>query len=62
LAIQVSDHDVIERLAKIAHHDWENSHPLDLTDEGLLAEFGDHKMEEGERLALNDDHKKHKVA
>jgi len=62
LAIEVRDGDVIERLTKIAHHDWEHSHPLDLTDEGLLAEFGDHKMKGTEELALHNDHKKHRVA
>lgn len=35
LAIEVHDEDFIERLQKIAHHDWENSHTLDLSDEGL---------------------------
>jgi cardiolipin synthase A/B len=35
LAIEVHDEDIIERLQKIAHHDWENSHMLDLSDEGL---------------------------
>jgi len=62
LAIEVQDDDVIKRLTKIAHHDWEHSHPLDLTDEGLLAEFGDHKMKGTEELALHNDHKKHRVA
>jgi len=62
LAIEVRDEDVINRLTKIAHHDWENSHPLDLTDEGLLAEFDDHKVKGTEELALHDDHGKHKVA
>jgi len=62
LAIEVRDEDVIKRLSKIVHHDWENSHPLDLTDEGLLAEFADHKAKGAEELALHDDHGKHKVA
>jgi cardiolipin synthase A/B len=62
LAIEVRDDDVIERLSQIAHHDWEHSHPLDLTDEGLLAEFDKHHMEETEELALHNDHEKHKVA
>lgn len=35
LAIEVHDEDIIERLQKIAHYDWENSHTLDLSDEGL---------------------------
>jgi len=55
LAIEVDDEHVINRLAKIVHHDWEHSHPLDLTDEGLLAEFKDHEMSEAEELALHDD-------
>ena len=52
LAIEVDDEHVIKRLSKIAHHDWEHSHPIDLTDEGLLEEFKEHKMEEAEDLAL----------
>jgi cardiolipin synthase len=62
LAIEVGDDDVVKRLTKIAHHDWEHSHPLDLTDEGLLAEFEEHKMKGTEELALHNDPKKHKVA
>ncbi len=41
LAIEVRDDDIIERLEKVIHHDWENSHPLDLTDAGLLADLKD---------------------
>jgi len=36
LAIKVDSRHVVERLEKVAHHDWEHSHPLDLSDEGLL--------------------------
>jgi phosphatidylserine/phosphatidylglycerophosphate/cardiolipin synthase-like enzyme len=57
LAIEVRDANVIERLTKVAHHDWEHSHPLDLTDEGLRAEFEKHQMKGAEELALNADHK-----
>jgi len=39
LAIEVRDDEVVSRLDKIARHDWEHSHPLDLTDEGLLADL-----------------------
>ena len=39
LAIEVRDPDIVERLHKIAHYDWENSHPLDLSDAGLLADL-----------------------
>jgi cardiolipin synthase len=52
LAIEVADEHVIKRLSKIAHHDWEHSHSLDLTDEGLLEELKEHKMEGAEDLAL----------
>jgi phosphatidylserine/phosphatidylglycerophosphate/cardiolipin synthase-like enzyme len=62
LAIEVRDDDVIKRLAKIACRDWEHSHPLDLTDDGLIAEFKDHKKKGTDELALHDDHDKHKVA
>jgi cardiolipin synthase len=62
LAIEVRDDDVIERLAKIASHDWEHSHPLDLTDDGLIAEFKDHKNKGAQELALHDNHDKGKVA
>jgi phosphatidylserine/phosphatidylglycerophosphate/cardiolipin synthase-like enzyme len=55
LAIEVRDDSVVDRLTKIAHHDWEHSNPLDLTDEGLLAEFDKHKMKGTEELALHSD-------
>jgi phosphatidylserine/phosphatidylglycerophosphate/cardiolipin synthase-like enzyme len=58
LAIEVKDADIVERLGKIAHHDWENSHSLDLTDEGLLAEFESHKVGGTEEMALDAGHKK----
>jgi cardiolipin synthase len=56
LAIEVNDDDVVERLHKIVHHDWENSHPLDLTDEGLLADLEDRLG--AQDLALHSHHKK----
>jgi cardiolipin synthase A/B len=65
LAIGVSDESVIERMTKVAHHDWKNSSILDLTDEGLLAELERHNIEAADELAIKDDrkksgHKKHK--
>ena len=60
LAIEVRDDDVVERLHKVAHHDWENSHPLDLSDEGLLADLEDRYEGSAEKLALEGNHPKHK--
>ena len=42
LAIEVHDSEVIESLKKIAHLDWENSHTLDLSDQGLKEDLEDH--------------------
>jgi phosphatidylserine/phosphatidylglycerophosphate/cardiolipin synthase-like enzyme len=48
LAIEVRDADVVRRLHKVVHHDWKHSQPLDLSDEGLLADLeprgGNHKQ------------------
>jgi phosphatidylserine/phosphatidylglycerophosphate/cardiolipin synthase-like enzyme len=54
LAIEVHSPEVVERLRTIAHHDWKHSHPLDLTDEGLLAELEEHKIDAAHELALNE--------
>ena len=56
LAIEVRDEDVIDRLHKVVRHDWEHSHTLDLTDEGLLADLEDRA--EAADLALHQDEKK----
>jgi len=39
LAIEVRDEDVVDRLHRVAEHDWKHSHPMDLSDEGLLADL-----------------------
>jgi phosphatidylserine/phosphatidylglycerophosphate/cardiolipin synthase-like enzyme len=39
LAIEFQDDHVVERLQSVAHHDWKHSHPLDLSDEGLMADL-----------------------
>jgi len=57
LAIEVRDQDVIDRLHTIAHHDWENSRPPELTDAGLLAEQQGSDTNVSEDLALNPDSK-----
>jgi phosphatidylserine/phosphatidylglycerophosphate/cardiolipin synthase-like enzyme len=61
LAIEVHDADIVERLQEIAHHDWKNSHPMDLSDAGLLEDL-EKRMEESsiDKLVLDkDQHKKH---
>jgi phosphatidylserine/phosphatidylglycerophosphate/cardiolipin synthase-like enzyme len=52
LAIEVDDHHVVKALRKIAQHDWENSHKLDLSDEGLLADLAKRGGEGAEKLVL----------
>ncbi|WP_186407687.1 phospholipase D-like domain-containing protein [Candidatus Accumulibacter aalborgensis] len=54
LAIEVSDEAVIKRMQGVAHHDWENSHPLDLSDEGLLKDLEKNEPDVAEMLALDD--------
>jgi cardiolipin synthase len=53
LAIETRDDDIVDRLHKIAHHDWEHSHPLDLTDDGLLADLEERSSCSAKKLALN---------
>src|SRR5580693_1781216 len=52
LAIEVRDDNVVERLHHVAHHDWEHSHPLDLSDEGLLADLEDRIKGSAEILGI----------
>ena len=61
-AIEVRDEDVVDRLHEVTHADWKNSHPLDLSDEGLLAELEDYDQSAAEDLAIGNhvsEHKKH---
>lgn len=60
LAIEVHDTDVIERLKKIAHHDWENSHTLDLSDKGLFDDLENRVDGGAEKLVLHVEEKKKK--
>jgi len=53
LAIEVDDKHVVKRLHKVASHDWKHSHPLDLTDEGLMADLEKRGGKGEEKLALN---------
>jgi cardiolipin synthase len=52
LAIEVRDDNVVERLHQVARHDWEHSHPLDLSTEGLLADLEDRIKGSAEILGL----------
>jgi len=52
LAIEVRDDNVVERLHRVARHDWEHSHPLDLSTEGLLADLEDRIKGSAEILGL----------
>jgi len=52
LAIEFGDDDIVARLQKIAHHDWKHSHPLDLSDEGLLEDLEDRIKGAANKLAL----------
>jgi phosphatidylserine/phosphatidylglycerophosphate/cardiolipin synthase-like enzyme len=63
LAIEVHDADIAERLHEIAHFDWHNSHPLDLTDAGLFEDLERRGQGGSEKLVLDlaePRHKKHK--
>src|ERR1700744_5978697 len=60
LAIEVHDECVTERLHGVARHDWENSRPLDLTDEGLFADLSERYADSVEKLALAEHHRKRK--
>ena len=52
LAIEVHDDVVVDRLKEVVHHDWEHSHPLDLSDEGLLADLEDREEQAERALAI----------
>ena len=57
LAIEVHEDEVVDRLHDIVHRDWENSRPLDLSDEGLLADLQDD--EEAQSPGLSAGNGKH---
>jgi phosphatidylserine/phosphatidylglycerophosphate/cardiolipin synthase-like enzyme len=58
LAIEVNDVEVVDRLKQIAHMDWENSHPLDLTDAGLFEDLELRGSGGSEKLVLDQDEAK----
>jgi len=60
LAIEVNDEHIVKRIKKTLEHDWENSHQLDLSDEGLLAELKETDPNVEEDLALSGKNHKNK--
>jgi phosphatidylserine/phosphatidylglycerophosphate/cardiolipin synthase-like enzyme len=61
LAIEVSDEHITHRIHKTLQEDWENSHPLDLSDEGLMAELKKHDPNVREDLGITaGKHHQHK--
>lgn len=52
LAIEVRDGHVVKRIHEVLKRDWENSRPLDLTDQGLLSELQEYDENVVEDLAL----------
>jgi cardiolipin synthase len=56
LSIEVHDDEVLDRLHKIVRHDWEHSRPMDLSDEGLLADLVGRIDGSGELLAIENKH------
>lgn len=60
LAIEFDDDDIVERLHKIAHHDWKHSHPLDLSDEGLMSDLEKRGGAGADKLVLDVQDKKKK--
>lgn len=60
LAIETDAHPVIHRLKEVTRRDWENSEPLDLSDEGVLADLKKHHLGHAgkKKLALDVEHEK----
>jgi phosphatidylserine/phosphatidylglycerophosphate/cardiolipin synthase-like enzyme len=59
LAIETDHKHAVERLAETARRDWDLSHKLDLSDEGLLKDLQKRKLDSSQ-LALDDSGKKEK--
>jgi len=61
LAIETDAHHVVKRLVETSHRDWEHSHPIDLTDAGLLADMEKHgaKGAAGKLGITEEKHSKH---
>ena len=55
LAIEVDDKHIVDRLHEIVKRDWKNAHPMDLSDEGLLADLEKHGGTGLEEIGLEDE-------
>jgi cardiolipin synthase len=53
LAIEVRDDNIVDRLYETAQRDWKHSRPLDLSDDGLLADLEDRIEDGAQLLGLN---------
>lgn len=53
LAIEVDDQKIVERLHQVAHEDWKNSYPLDLSDKGIYEDLENRGEGGSEKLVLN---------
>ena len=47
LAIQLNEPDVVNRLSKVVHDDWRNSHALDLSDRAVVSDLERHPKNGG---------------
>jgi phosphatidylserine/phosphatidylglycerophosphate/cardiolipin synthase-like enzyme len=48
LAIEIEDKHIVRRLKKTFEADWKNSHPIDLSDEGIREDLAKHGTPENE--------------
>lgn len=55
LAIESDAPEVVKRLEQTAQHDWDKSHPLDLSDAALIADLQKRKGLSPDKLALFED-------
>jgi cardiolipin synthase len=54
LAIEVYDKHIVDRLQEVVKHDWKKSRPIDLSDEGLLADLAKRGRDGRKELGLED--------
>jgi cardiolipin synthase A/B len=55
LAIETDANHVVKRLVETSHRDWGNSHPIDLSDQGLLADL-DKRGGGADKLGIESHH------